>query len=240
MLLNVFFKKIDCSKKILVIHIAKTAGTSLRKMLEDEYGTQRVYPGTFHLEHLPNGWYPLGSEMLKDFLKLPSHNVLVGHFTAAMADMVPTPYRTATFLRDPIQRSLSMLNQFSHMLHVPITTLLENEQFMTDNIADYQTRIMGAAGVCDPHQVETVDDDALARALGRLESLDFVGITERFAESCRIFDSLFETRILKSIQRIHVLRPEGNELEEHIPRIESLVQRDQVLYDAALARFNIQ
>jgi hypothetical protein len=99
---------------------------------------------------------------------------------------------------------------------------------------------MGAAGVCDPHQVGTVDDDALARAVGRLKSVDFVGITERFAESCRIFDRLFDTRISKSIQRIHVFRPEGTELQEHMPRIEPLVQRDQVLYDAALARFKVQ
>jgi hypothetical protein len=234
------FSKIDHSKKILVIHIAKTAGTSLRRMLEREYGAKHIYPGSFYLKQFDRGSYPMGSQMLRDYSVIPPHKVLVGHFTAAMADMVPTPYQTATFLREPIQRSLSMLSHFSHKLHIPVATLLENEQFMADNIADFQTRIMGADSVCDPHAVGTVDDGALARSLGRLESLDFVGITEQFPESCRRFDSLFETRISKSIQRINVLRPEGNELAEHISRIESLVQRDQVLYDAALARFNIQ
>ena len=238
MLFNLF-KKIDCSKKILVIHIPKTAGTSLRRMLECEYGAKHIYPGGFYLQRL-GGDYPLGSQMLKDYLGLPTHKVLAGHFTAAMAEMVPIPYQAATFLREPIQRSLSMLSHFSRTRHVSVTTLLENEQFMRDNIVDFQTRIMGANGVCNPHEVGKVDDDVLARALGRLESLDFVGITEQFPESCRRFDSLFETRISKSIQRINVLRPEGNELAEHISRIESLVQRDQVLYDAALARFNIQ
>lgn len=233
------FKKIDHSKKILVIHIAKTAGTSLRRMLEYEYGAEHIYPGGFYLKRFDNGCYPLGSQMLRDYTQLPPHKVLVGHFTAAMADMLPTPYQTATFLREPIQRSLSMLSHFSYMLHVPVTTLLENEQFMADNITDFQTRVMGADGVCDPHEVGTVDDETLTRALGRLESLDFVGITEQFAESCRRFDGLFETLISTSIQRSNVLRPEGNELEEHIPRIESLVQRDQVLYDAALARLNV-
>jgi hypothetical protein len=74
------FKRIDHSKKILIIHIAKTAGTSLRQMLEDEYGEQQIYPGIFYLKHMTNGFYPLGSEMLRDYIKLPPHKVLVGHF----------------------------------------------------------------------------------------------------------------------------------------------------------------
>jgi hypothetical protein len=233
------FKRIDHTKKILIIHIAKTAGTSLRRMLEREYGAKHIYPGSFYLKRFDRGSYPMGSQMLRDYAGFPPHKVLVGHFTAAMADMVPVPYQTATFLREPIQRSLSMLSHFSHKLHIPVATLLENEQFMADNIADFQTRIMGADGVCDPHAVGTVDDDVLDRALGRLGSLDFVGITERFAESCRRFDSLFETRISKSIQRSNVLRPEGTELSDHIPQIEPLVRRDRILYDVALSRFNV-
>ncbi|MFM8705652.1 MAG: hypothetical protein ACKOHG_17690, partial [Planctomycetia bacterium] len=84
--------------------------------------------------------------------------------------------------------------------------------------------------------VKTVDDDVLERAIGRVQSLAFVGITERFAESCRIFDARFRTRIAESSRREAVRRPEGGELAEHIPRIEPLVRRDRMLYDRALAR----
>jgi hypothetical protein len=225
-------------ERILVIHIAKTAGTSLRRMLQDEYGPRLVYPGDFHLRYLPNGWYPLGSEMLRGYGEIPTHNVLVGHFTAAMADMLPRRYQTATFLREPIQRSLSMLGQFSRTLKLPVSALLEDAQFMEANIADYQTRILGADGVCDPAQVETIDDEVLDRAIRRLETLDFVGLTERFAESCAVFDARFRTGVSQFIRREVVHRPEGRELSEYIPRIEPFLGRDLVLYETAVARFD--
>ena len=226
------------SERMLVIHIAKTAGTSLRRMLQDEYGPRLVYPGDFYLSQLPNGWYPLGSEMLRDYAKIPPHKVLVGHFTAAMADMLPCRYQTTTFLREPMQRSLSMLGQFSRMLEVPVPALLEDAQFMNDNIANFQTRILGADGVCDPHKVGTVDDAVLARAVARLQTLDFVGLTERFPESCAAFDARFHTDISQLIRREFVHRPEGCELSEFIPRIEPFIERDRVLYEKAVAQFD--
>jgi hypothetical protein len=225
-------------ERILVIHIAKTAGTSLRRMLQDEYGPRLVYPGDFYLGRLPNGWYPLGSEMLRNYANIPPHNVLVGHFTAAMADMLPRSYQTATFLREPIQRSLSMLGQLSRTMKIPVPTLLEDAQFMADNIADYQTRILGAEGVCDPAQVRVVDDTILARAVARLETLDFVGLTERFEESCAVFDARFRTSISQFIRREVVHRPEGRELSEYSSRIEPFLERDRVLYEKAVAHFD--
>lgn len=225
-------------ERILVIHIAKTAGTSLRRMLQDEYGPRLVYPGDFYLEHMPSGWYPLGSEMLRDYGSLPPHNVLVGHFTAAMADMLPRPYQTATFLREPIQRSLSMLGQFSRTLKVPVSALVGDLQFMEANIADFQTRILGADGVCDPHEVGPIDDTVLARALERLQTLDFVGLTERFAESCAVFDARFHTGISRLIRREVVHRPEGDELTEYSSRVEPFLERDRVLYERAVERFS--
>lgn len=205
-------------------------------MLQDELGPRWVYPGDTYLARLPNGWYPLGSQILKDFGRLPRHTVLVGHFTAALADMLPVRYSTATFLRDPLQRSLSTLAHFGSVLKITASALIDDPQFIAANITDYQTRILGADGVCDPHQVPVVDDDTLARAIRRVEAFDFVGVTERFAESCGVFDVRFQTRIAQSIRRENVLRPVGSELAEFIPRLQHLIHRDQMLYERAVAR----
>jgi len=83
-----------------------------------------------------------------------------------------------------------------------------------------------------------VGDRMLDRAIRRLETMDFVGLTERFEDSCRIFDQRFGTRIARLTRRENVLRPEGNELAELISRIEPFVQRDRLLYETAVVHFN--
>lgn len=224
-------------QRIFFIHIAKTAGTSMRRMLEREFGAQLVYPGSPHLRRLPDACYPHGSAMLRDFARIPPHNVLTGHVTAAMADMLPCPYRTATILREPVQRSLSMLGHFSRGTGIPVAQLLDDPHFVAFNIANFQTRVLGADGVCDPHEVGQSDGAMLARATRRLETLDFVGLTERFGESCALFDARFGTAVSRSVRRDLVHRPEGSELAEFIPRLEPFLEHDRALYERAQAAF---
>lgn len=225
-------------QRILFIHIAKTAGTSVRRMMQEEFGSCLVYPGDVYLRQLPNGWYPLGSEMLRDHAKIPPHNVLVGHFTAAMADMLPCHYHVATFLREPVQRSLSVLGHFSRALGIPVSGLLNDPEFVSQNVTDFQTRVLGADAVCDPHGVQAVDDAVLARALERIDTLDFVGLTERFHESCMLFDQRFRTGMSRLIRRDAVNRPEGSELSEYIPQLIPLLERDRLLYARAGLRLD--
>lgn len=224
-------------ERILVVHIPKTAGTSLRRMLQNEYGPRLVYPGDPHLERLPNGWYPSGRELLRDFRSLPPHNVLVGHVPACLGDLLPSPYQAVTFLRDPIQRSLSLLNHWSRMTGKPIAEFMDDEQFMTTRVADFQTRILGADGVPDHSELESIDAQTLARALQRLDTMAFIGLTEQFEESCQRFDECFGTRIGRFMRHDNVQRPGGRELAELIPRIEPLLKRDRVLYETAVSRF---
>ena len=221
---------------ILVIHIMKTAGTSLRRMLQDELGQPAMYPSDRDLAKLPHNWYRSGQDILRSFHDLPRHRVLIGHVAAELADRLPIPYRTAAFVRDPLQRSLSCLAHFQRHYGRPPAELLRDTDFVDSQILDHQTKVLGGRGITDSHEHCEIDDATLSRAIARLGRLDFVGITERSPESFEVFDRRFGTHIAQHQVRENVLRPEGRELSELVPRIEELVRRDRVLYEAAGAR----
>jgi len=223
---------------ILVIHIMKTAGTSLRKMLQEELGHRAVYPSDRDLAKLPHGWYRSGRNILRDFHALPRHRVLIGHFAAEIADRLPIRYRTAGFVRDPLQRSLSCLAHFGRHFGRPPAELLGDSDFIDAQIRDHQTKVLGGLGITDSRDHCQIDDATLARAVKRIDRLDFIGVTERSPESFEVFDRRFGTRIAEQQIRENVLRPEGNELSELIPKIAELVRLDTALYEAAQARLN--
>ena len=228
---------IQYDQRICLLHIMKTAGTSLRLMLENALGAEAVFPNAEGLSKRPHGWYPPAQEVIDTFSTLPPHRLMVGHFPASILAKLPEPYAGAVVLRDPVQRSLSALAHEARLLHTTPLELLRNTEFVRTRILDYQTKILGCQGTDSPNQHDRVDDKTLKRALQQIDDLGFVGITERFLESCRLFDALFMTTISKKYVRENVLRPNGCELDDLITLVEPYVQRDIVLYKQAVARF---
>lgn len=230
------------NKRIIVLHIAKTAGTSLRRLLQDEFGKKMIYPGDYHLKRQTKGGYIIGEDIVGNFPSLPPHKVLIGHFSAHILEFIPKNYLAACFLRDPIQRSLSTVAHFCRILNnqgqnVSPSDLLNDSEFLENHINDFQTRVLGEEIELNPNKTRFIDEQMLCRALKRIETIPFVGITEFFEESCRLFDSFFSTRISRFHRRENVTRPQGGELSEFIPLVENLVRRDWILYNAAIDKF---
>jgi hypothetical protein len=222
---------------ILCLHMPKTAGTSLRRMLQASLGMNAVYPSDEDLRRRPNGHYPSEAELLDPRGRLPRYRVLTGHFSASFAEHLSAPHRRAVVLRDPVQRSLSALAHFHRTRGLPPHQLLDDAVFVENHIRNRQTAILGKeygeqkAGCSSRH---------LTKALTNIDAFDFVGLTEHFAESCELFDAVFGTKIRSVILKENVLRPQGTEFNELVPRILPLVQLDRRLYEHATARFRLQ
>lgn len=218
---------------ILFIHVPKTAGTSMRHSLEATLGSTRVYPSDHDIGRRADGCYPTAAEILKNYASIRPYRVLIGHFPAGLKDELPVPHRTAVILRDPVQRVLSLLAHLDRCSGIAPATALADSH-LRSRIEDRQTKFM-AARVDEPPDV--AGNLMLERALDNLDAFDFVGLTERHADSCRLFDSCFGTAVSGCPRQSNVLRPGGRGLEEFIPLVEPLVARDRVLYEQAKARF---
>lgn len=224
----------DGNAPVLFIHVPKTAGTSMRQMLQISLGERAVYPSDRDIARRGSGGYPSRAELLRTLPSVRPYRVLIGHFVAGFAHDLPVRHRTATMLRDPVQRSLSMLAHVSRHRGLAPEAVLDSEALRDELITDHQTRLLGSRA---PGEFANLTDATLERALRTLADLDYVGITEQFAASCRLFDAVFGTGVSHCRLQSNVLRPGGRGLEEFIPRIEPLVTRDRVLYEQACARF---
>lgn len=222
---------------LLFIHVMKTAGTSLRRMLQDSLGMDAIYPSDHDLEGLPNGYYLSERDIVEQYHTLRPHRVLVGHFVAVLSDRLPRKHREFTFLREPLQRSLSMLRFTSQIRGITPAELIADEKFMAKAICDYQTRMFGAGDIHGPARRKPADDATLDRAIERLSRLDFLGLTERFEESCHLFDRIFGTEVAGLARRENVSSDRWDEMDSLIPHISPLIERDNILYEHAMRIF---
>jgi hypothetical protein len=82
------------------LHIPKTAGMTLSNLLDDFFGEDEIFP-THYLPDLS-----LHSELLHS-VDDAQYRLYRGHFNQYLFDVVTKPLSVITFLRDPIERTLS-------------------------------------------------------------------------------------------------------------------------------------
>jgi hypothetical protein len=174
------------SEPLLVyVHIPKTAGTSLRRLIARRYpGRFRKAPNTFtHAQ--------AAEERLRALLhEEPPPLAIGGHIVFGLADVLPGDARYVTVLRDPVERTLSHFDYLvaprdpterPHGLlargtpYRPDLTLdeaLTDRRYLPDNL---QTRML----VCRRSPFEDLPVDALGLAKERLRTFARVGVTER-------------------------------------------------------------
>jgi hypothetical protein len=152
------------------MHIPKTGGLTLRRILDLQYSKQERY--RFPKKN-PNQIY----ELTKD--KLNSINCLYGHFKFGIHPPLTKPFTYITLLRDPIERVIST---YYFILQNPKNRMYNTvkkmtfEEFVASNhtpISNHQTRFVSGKNIPD-----------LELAKKNLEKhFALVGITEMYAES---------------------------------------------------------
>jgi hypothetical protein len=173
-------------ERFFFVHLQKTAGTSLVRMLRERFGRQAVYPAdadgdpiarVIEVDHLVRCFAARRDEI----------RVVTGHFPLCTAELLGGNFATFTVLRDPVERTLSYLRH--HKKTRPDDADLSLEQVYDDPFR--------FDGLIHNHMVKmlslTVDEMTegalthveftparLACAKRNLEAIDVVGLQERF------------------------------------------------------------
>jgi hypothetical protein len=180
---------------LALIHIPKTAGTTLHKVLVHKFPPAR----TLALSMPAGRIEPADAERLQGRRGRPVELVL-GHVGAELFELAPDA-RCVTVLRDPVARVVSHYhharNTPGHYLHEPIH---RHQLGVADYVAgDWSGEVRNGmvrmlAGMADFHH-GTVDEETLATAIAKLDRhCVLAGLTERFDEMLVILTDLLGWR----------------------------------------------
>lgn len=203
--------------RFFVVHMQKTAGTSLRDRFRQHYDEAAIYPNrddgrskglsVISLSHLEERWAARGEEI----------RVVAGHFPLSTTEVLGAPFVTLTVLRPVVERTLSYLRH-QRRVGPPADREKTLEQIYDDPfrfqglIENHMTRMLsltvdemrpGDGGL----STVPFDDERLAMAKAGLESLDLLGLQPRFEELCGALTDRYGLRLGEPV-RSNTTEPE--------------------------------
>jgi hypothetical protein len=174
------------SPSILFLHLPKTAGMSLRGLFVKNYRGVRHF-NTELVDMTPDEWQTC-RERLQGEGVAEKYGVFKGHMPFGLHRMIPGCCRYITFLREPVDRSISHYRMLLRQGKVPLepaaglsnpAAFLERLQRFPRFFDNCQVRLISGADPALPFGACTKEH--LQQALANLDShFDFVGLTERF------------------------------------------------------------
>lgn len=191
------------ARPIFFIHVMKTGGTTVFRNLRANYELDQLYPYR-HLDIQFEGekvdvQHHLSVPYLVGLAPERHERIRVytGHFPLVAAELLGRPLTTITLLRDPVERTISLLRQF--MRKAPwldptpgltlesssLEEIYEQPIVFEPLIHNHQTKIFSMQVSDSPKSymdVVDVDRSRLALAKENLAAIDVVGLTECYGE----------------------------------------------------------
>lgn len=199
---------------IIFVHIPKTAGTSFRASAEAWFGKRRLlfdYGSQARKTSRVFRDYEVGRLGWSCVVnKVAKSSFVTGHFPASryLNDFDPVCF--CTFVRDPVQRTIS---QYFH--HKQALGYAEGIEIFIEDVRfhDQQHRLLAGLPI---------------------ERMGFVGVTEAYADSLAVFNASFGTSLQVEFRNQREKSTKENTVSpELVGRIKELNARDLKLYCAA-------
>ena len=221
---------------VIFLHVPKTAGTTLNRLIEWEYPLFEMYsvdPVFFrwsasHLWQLP-------------VRRLERTRMFKGHMLFGLHEILPQPATYITVLRDPIDRVISAFYFMrSYVLH-PLYWKFKRENWTLEDFVrrspreNVQSKILAGAEYNSPC-TEEIFEQAKENLF---EHFSVVGLSERFEESLALMKLRFGWKLQRySSFNVTQARPKKGDLPQ--PTLDLIVEKnsfDLALYECAVKLF---
>jgi galactose-3-O-sulfotransferase len=229
-------RAVPAEEAVIFLHVPKTAGTTLNRLIEWEYPLFEMYsidPVFFrwsasHLWQLPAR-------------RLKRTRMFKGHMLFGLHEILPQPATYITVLRDPIDRVISAFYFMrSYVLH-PLYWKFKRENWTLEDFVrrspreNVQSKILAGAEYNSP-----CTEEILAQAKENLfEHFSVVGLSERFEESLALMKLRFGWKLQRySSFNVTQARPKKADLPQ--PTLDLIVEKnsfDLALYECAAKLF---
>jgi len=222
-----FMKENNLSPFYFFQHIPKTAGTTLKQIVDEQYGYKNVLT-----------YYNQNSEQLLDDLEPllivnPKYRALIGHFHFGLHERFSFPSTYITFLRHPITRTISHYQErvINHPERLQDRngnnqTLLESIKTNPENYSDYQCKMLASKTLRKKSNYHICE-----RALENLsEKFSRIGLVEYLDKSITLLASKFVWKLVK-YDKLDVKNINMNITPKLVEHIMSINKHDLIMYE---------
>jgi len=215
----------DEKKTLFFLHIPKTAGTTLGKIVRSQYPKDKVFV------YLPNQPDTINEYSEEERKKM---RLVAGHYQFGWHKHFPGPFTYFTVMRDPVVRMISLYRYLNrktdHRLHEEIKSL---------NIVDFSKRFANAqtkfiTGL-EASFIAKQPEEALDMAKKNLQTyFSVVGIQERFDETLLLAKHTYEWKKVFFYDSLNAAPKKESEFsEDTLKEMEEHLRLDIELYKFA-------
>ncbi|MEI7862030.1 MAG: glycosyltransferase [Planctomycetota bacterium] len=167
-------------RQYAVMHIPKTAGTTLRKILTTAF-PHDIYP-TIQDLHTYQGDYPSHAQVKQQHAITATRRLFMGHYLLCdLLDLFPDR-EIITCLREPYAKTVSMIGHFSRVKGLHPQELLNDNLFLTGYVINHQTRYLVSSKYTSETWTVSQSESLVEEAVCNLNRLKIVGLQNRFPQ----------------------------------------------------------
>jgi hypothetical protein len=212
----------SAAQTVLFVHVMKTGGTTVMRNLRQTFALDEIYPYRELDIRYDEGQLDIKHHLSVPYLlALPEERrrrtrVITGHFPFVVHELLGGDLLTATILRDPVERTISLLRQFKRNQPWEDATglrpraartleeLYEQPLVFDPLIHNHQTKIFSMTRDDDPQtymDVIDVDRARLELAKANLATIDVVGLTEGYNDFLDDVEARFGWQIVRGAKK---------------------------------------